>query len=96
MSKKEAEEQALQSAKSATAAAGKLSGLSGRDLFTFNPELLGAEEYDEEDGGDDDEWDLEALRAKTEKAREERELERCASVFFFLFSSVSLYAMPRD
>ncbi|GAA5921323.1 hypothetical protein JCM3775_002992 [Rhodotorula graminis] len=77
VSKKEAEEQAVQSAKSATAAAGKLSGLSGRDLFTFNPEMLGADDYDDDDGGDDDdEWDLDALRAKTERAREERELER--------------------
>lgn len=82
MSKKEAEEQAVQSAKSATAAAGKLSGLSGRDLFTFNPDMLGADEYDDEDGeGDDDEWDLDALRAKTERAREERELERCVPSF---------------
>ncbi|BGP38285.1 Translation machinery-associated protein 46 [Rhodotorula kratochvilovae] len=73
VSKKEAEEQALQSAKSATAAAGKLSGLSGRDLFTFNPEMLGAD--DDDDEGEDD-WDLEALRVKTEKEREEKELER--------------------
>jgi hypothetical protein len=71
VSKKEAEEQALQSAKSATAAAGKLTGLSGRDLFTYNSELLGADE------DDDEEWDLEQLRLKTESERREKEEERC-------------------
>lgn len=73
VSKKEAEEQALQSAKSATAAAGKLTGLSGRDLFTYNSELLGADE----DEDDDEEWDLEQLRLKTESERREKEEERC-------------------
>ncbi|BGO90105.1 hypothetical protein NBRC10512_004043 [Rhodotorula toruloides] len=72
VSKKEAEEQALQSAKSATAAAGKLTGLSGRDLFTYNSELLGADEDEDED----EEWDLEQLRFKTEAERREKEEER--------------------
>lgn len=75
MSKKEAEAQAISSAKSATAQAGKLSGLSGRDLFTFNPELLLGDEDDEEEGGDDD-WDYAVLRNRTEADRQAKETER--------------------
>ncbi|BGP14285.1 hypothetical protein JCM10213_004249 [Rhodosporidiobolus nylandii] len=73
LNKKDAEAQALQSAKSATAAAGKTNGMSGRDLFTFNPDMLG----DSDDEGDDDEdWDLAAFRSKTEAERKEAEAER--------------------
>ncbi|GJN87114.1 hypothetical protein Rhopal_000059-T1 [Rhodotorula paludigena] len=71
-SKKAAEEEAIRSAKSATAAAGKLNGLSGRDLFTFNAELLGADDSD----GEDEDWDLVAMRERTEREREEKEAER--------------------
>lgn len=75
VSKKEAEAQAKESVKSATAQAGKLSGLSGRDLFTYNPELLLGDEDDDEEGGDED-WDLAMLRLRTENERQAKETER--------------------
>ncbi|BGP54312.1 Translation machinery-associated protein 46 [Rhodotorula sphaerocarpa] len=75
VSKKEAEAQAMNSAKSATAQAGKLSGLSGRDLFTYNPELLLGDEDEDEEGGDD-EWDFAMLRVRTENERQAKETER--------------------
>lgn len=75
VSKKEAEAQAKESVKSATAQAGKLSGLSGRDLFTYNPELLLGDEDDDDEGGDED-WDLAMLRVRTENERQAKETER--------------------
>jgi hypothetical protein len=82
-SKKEAAQQLINSAKSATAAAGKSTGMSGRDLFTFNPDMLGDDE-DEADEGDD--WDLAVMRARTENEKRQREIERCV---FPLFPSPS-------
>ncbi|GAA5988068.1 hypothetical protein JCM11641_007919 [Rhodosporidiobolus odoratus] len=74
LTKKEAEQQALHSAKSATAAAGKTNGMSGRDLFSFNPDLVGVDSDDE--GEDDEDWDLALLRVRTENERREKEVER--------------------
>lgn len=86
LSKKEAEEKAVQATKSATAAAGKAVGLSGRDLFTYNPEMYG--DSDDEDGGVDNEWDLEVLRAQAQLRERagDREIERC--LFRFALRSV--------
>ena len=75
LSKKEAESQALQSAKSATFAAGKLVGMSGRDLFTFNPDL-GGDSDDEGDEEEEEDWDMALLRVRTENERREKEVER--------------------
>jgi len=66
MDKKLAEEGAMQKAKEAQAAAGKSTGMSGRDLFTFNPEWFEDEEEEEED-----EWDLDQYR----KAKEEEDIQ---------------------
>ncbi|KZT01529.1 uncharacterized protein LAESUDRAFT_663762 [Laetiporus sulphureus 93-53] len=52
MDKKQAEEEAVRKTKDAQHAAGKNSGMSGRDLFAYNPEWFEDEEADEED------WDL--------------------------------------
>ncbi|EJD45965.1 hypothetical protein AURDEDRAFT_113875 [Auricularia subglabra TFB-10046 SS5] len=68
MDKKQAEQDALRKAKDAQHAAGKVSGMSGRDLFSYNPEWFaesddeGEEDFDlaqyhqhyREDGEDDD------------------------------------------
>ncbi|GAA5946591.1 hypothetical protein JCM3765_000311 [Sporobolomyces pararoseus] len=75
LSKKEAESQALQSAKSATYAAGKQVGMSGRDLFTFNPDL-GGDSDDDEDDQEEEDWDMALLRVRTENERREKEVER--------------------
>ncbi|TCD64016.1 hypothetical protein EIP91_004684 [Steccherinum ochraceum] len=64
MDKKMAEDEAARRAKDTQAAAGKSSGMSGRDLFTYNPEWF--EDEDEEE----DEWDL----AKYRKQQEEDDL----------------------
>lgn len=54
VAKKEAIEEEDKKQKEQRRAAGKLTGLSGREVFTFNPELL--EDYD--DGENDEEFDL--------------------------------------
>ncbi|EPT01694.1 hypothetical protein FOMPIDRAFT_1048583 [Fomitopsis schrenkii] len=57
MDKKQAEEEAMHKAKETQAAAGKNSGMSGRDLFTYNPEWF--EDSDEEE---EEDWDLSKYR----------------------------------
>ncbi|KAJ3478371.1 hypothetical protein NLI96_g9803 [Meripilus lineatus] len=61
MDKKLAEEEALKKAKDTQAAAGKNSGMSGRDLFTYNPEWFEDEEEEEE------EWDITRYRHEKEE-----------------------------
>ncbi|PSR72336.1 hypothetical protein PHLCEN_2v11784 [Hermanssonia centrifuga] len=70
MNKKQAEEEAVKKAKDTQAAAGKNSGMSGRDLFTYNPEWF----EDEED--EEDEWDLAKYRQQQEAADQVAEEER--------------------
>ncbi|CAL1717299.1 unnamed protein product [Somion occarium] len=62
MDKKLAEEELQRKTKDAQAAAGKNSGMSGRDLFTYNPEWFQDEEEEEE------EWDLAQYRQQEEEA----------------------------
>lgn len=57
LEKKAAEQEALEKAKNAQRAAGKLTGLSGRALFEVGGEL-----YEEDDDGEDD-WDISKLLA---------------------------------
>ncbi|KAH9945114.1 uncharacterized protein BXZ73DRAFT_37931 [Epithele typhae] len=71
MNKKQAAEEAMKKAKDDRHAAGKNSGMSGRDLFTYNPEW-----FEDEEEADEEEWDLEMYRKQKEeedlKAEEER------------------------
>lgn len=60
MDKKMAEEEAARKAKDTQHAAGKNSGMSGRDLFTYNPEWFEDEDEDDED------WDLAQYRKQKE------------------------------
>jgi len=62
LNKKQVEEEAIRKSKEATHAAGKNTGMSGRDLFTFNPEWFNDSD-EEEEGGD---WDLEKYRRQKE------------------------------
>ncbi|KZS92559.1 hypothetical protein SISNIDRAFT_442448 [Sistotremastrum niveocremeum HHB9708] len=71
MDKKEAENEALRKVKDQQAAAGKNVGMSGRDLFAYNPEW-----FVDEDEGDDDEWDLQQYRQRTEAERQAEEDDR--------------------
>ncbi|KAG2053320.1 hypothetical protein BDR06DRAFT_956626 [Suillus hirtellus] len=56
MDKKEAETDALRKAKETQHAAGKNSGMSGRDLFQYNPEWF------EDDEDETEDWDLSVYR----------------------------------
>ena len=58
MEKKAAEQEALEKAKTAQRAAGKLTGLSGRALFEVGGELYG----DEDEDGEED-WDISRMLA---------------------------------
>ncbi|KAK4704475.1 hypothetical protein P7C70_g1733, partial [Phenoliferia sp. Uapishka_3] len=73
MDRKDAQAVMEHTAKSAQHAMGKANGMSGRDLFTFNPNL-GVDSDDE--GDDEDQWDLELLRIRTERDNREKEIER--------------------
>ncbi|KAF8753550.1 DRG Family Regulatory Protein, Tma46 [Rhizoctonia solani] len=72
LNKKAAEEDALRKTKDAQAAAGKNVGMSGRDLFQYNPEWF------EQDSDEEPDWDFSAYRKEKqdEDDREEQELIR--------------------
>lgn len=63
MNKKEAEADVLRKTKDAQASAGKNSGMSGRDLFQYNPEWF---QDSDEEGGELDDWDLSKYRRQKE------------------------------
>jgi len=71
MDKKEAEKEALRKAKEAQNAAGKNVGMSGRDLFQYNPEW-----FQDEEGDDSDDWDLAQYRRQKEEEDLAEEEER--------------------
>ncbi|KAF8839644.1 hypothetical protein BDN67DRAFT_931837 [Paxillus ammoniavirescens] len=63
MNKKEAEAEAMRKTKEAQHAAGKNTGMSGRDLFQYNPEWF----EDQDDGEESDEFDLSKYRRDQEE-----------------------------
>ncbi|KLO15233.1 hypothetical protein SCHPADRAFT_270690 [Schizopora paradoxa] len=75
LDKKSAEEEAAKKAKTVQAAAGKSSGMSGRDLFTYNPEW-----FAEEDDDDDDDWDIDMFRREKEAEELAAEEARIAAL----------------
>ena len=86
MDKKTAELEALKKSKETQNAAGRVNGMSGRDLFDYRPEWFVDEEEEEEDGEEDTAgsadgggtgrgWDLEGMRRETNEAREREEAE---------------------
>jgi hypothetical protein len=70
--KKEAEQEAIKNAKATQAAAGKNVGMSGRDLFQYNPEWF--QDSDEEDDGGN-EFDVAAYLEQRRKEEEEAQQE---------------------
>lgn len=60
MEKKQAEAEALEKAKAAQRQAGKMTGMTGKDMFDFGGELYA--DADEEAGEDD--WDISRLLAR--------------------------------
>lgn len=80
MDKKEAEQEALRKAKDAHSAAGKSSGMSGRDLVSYLPLFLivvsphyhlqfqyNPEWFEDEDDDGTDDWDLNRYRREKEE-----------------------------
>lgn len=61
----------IKATKTASHAVGKNNGMSGRDLFMFNPNLG---DDDGDDDGEDDEFDLQLLRIRAEKEKREQEV----------------------
>jgi len=67
--KKLAEQEAIRAAKDAKAAAGKNAGMSGRDLFAYNPDWFIEEGADEDI---DDDFDYVGYRREQQQREEER------------------------
>ncbi|PPQ96930.1 hypothetical protein CVT26_005934, partial [Gymnopilus dilepis] len=86
MDKKQAEEEALRKAKDLQNAAGKSSGMSGRDLFQYNPEWF----QDEDEGDESDDWDLEQYRRRKEEEDLAEETQRIANLTLGEAGSVSV------
>jgi len=74
MDKKEAEQEAMRKAKETQNAAGKNVGMSGKDLFEYNPEW-----FQDEDGEDED-WDLAKYRREKEEEDQAAEAMRIANL----------------
>ncbi|KAK7682507.1 hypothetical protein QCA50_014307 [Cerrena zonata] len=74
LDKKQAEDELNKKAKDAQAAAGKSNGMSGRDLFSYNPEWFADEEEEEED------WDIAKYRMEKEEEEMAAEEKRIAEL----------------
>ncbi|KAJ7196851.1 hypothetical protein GGX14DRAFT_700491 [Mycena pura] len=79
MDKKQAEQEAVRKSKEQHHAAGKNTGLSGRDLFEYNPEWF----EDEDDGDVSDDWDLDKYRKEKEDEETAAEAERIANLSLY-------------
>ncbi|KAG8935041.1 hypothetical protein FRC01_009081 [Tulasnella sp. 417] len=95
LDKKEAEAEVVKKAKEAQQAAGKFNGMSGRDLFSFNPDW-----FEDEEGSDEEDWDITAYRKEKEEAdmaAEERLIQRFNDGFKALGnSSTEAEAVPPE
>lgn len=83
LSKKQVEEEGKRKLKEQQAAAGRMNGMSGRDLFTYDTTgVYGDDAYSDDEGGDEDdqEWDLAKYRQETEAERVRLEEERIAKL----------------
>ena len=59
LEKKQAEQDALEKAKATQRAAGRITGMSGKEMFEFGGEL-----YEDDEDGNDDDWDISRLLAR--------------------------------
>ncbi|WVW81738.1 hypothetical protein I302_103734 [Kwoniella bestiolae CBS 10118] len=57
--KKQAEQEALEKAKATQRAAGKMTGMTGKDMFEFGGEL-----YEDDEDADDEDWDISRMLAR--------------------------------
>lgn len=79
VNKKEAEESAARKQKETRIKAGRSQGMSGRDLFDFNPTLAQAYE-DEEDAFDIAEFDREEAERERDRLANEKLLEKTSEL----------------
>ncbi|WAQ91906.1 hypothetical protein PtA15_15A299 [Puccinia triticina] len=84
LSKKQVEEEGKRKLKEQQAAAGRMNGMSGRDLFTFDTTgVYGDDAYSDDEGPDEtgeEDWDLNKYRQETEAERTRLEEERIAKL----------------
>ena len=75
LDKKAAELDALKRTKETQNAAGRVNGMSGRDLFDYRPEWFEEEDDEEGDAGtaEGGEWDIDRMRKETEEEAEREE-----------------------
>lgn len=59
MEKKQAEAEAMEKAKASQRAMGKMTGMTGKDMFDFGGEL-----YDDEEEDGEDDWDISRMLAR--------------------------------
>ncbi|CAH7685743.1 mRNA export protein 33 [Phakopsora pachyrhizi] len=84
LSRKQVEEESKRKIKEQQAAAGRMNGMSGRDLFTYDTTGVYGDDAYSDDGDDDDEggddWDLLAYRKETENEQKRLEEERISKL----------------
>jgi len=84
LSKKQVEEDGKRKLKEQQAAAGRMNGMSGRDLFTFDTTgVYGDDAYSDDEGpadSDKQDWDLNKYRQETEAERARLEEARIAQL----------------
>jgi len=84
LSKKQVEEDGKMKLKEQQAAAGRMNGMSGRDLFTFDTTgVYGDDAYSDDEGpadSDKQDWDLNKYRQETEAERARLEEARIAQL----------------
>lgn len=84
LSKKQVEEEGKRKLKEQQAAAGRMNGMSGRDLFTFDTTgVYGDDAYSDDEGqieDDNPDWDINKYRQETEAERTRLEEERIAKL----------------
>ncbi len=59
LEKKQAEQEALEKAKAVQRAAGKMSGLSGKEMFEFGGDI-----FDDGEDAEEDDWDISRYMAR--------------------------------
>lgn len=95
--KKQAEEELARNKKATQAQANKLAGLSGKEMFTLNPEMFGDDDEEDGDGGEvsnrDGYWRAEYMEArrKIKRLRSGKERLPCSDIFLLTIYPTLFY-----
>jgi hypothetical protein len=88
--KKAAEQEALEKAKASARAAGKMTGMTGKDMFEFGGEL-----YEDDEEGYDEDWDISRMLARYVSGHGVKGLWSfdfaCCSLYYRIWSTRSVY-----